>query len=60
MAESQDLKGYLIANQRLHVTLYAAANNPEPLNMIRLSLGVVWSIDEHGVSRRSIKNGRKP
>lgn len=60
MAESQDLKGYLIANQRLHVTLYAATNNPEPLNMIRLSLGVVWFIDEHGVSRRSIKNGRKP
>ena len=34
MAERQYLKGYLNANQRSHVTLYAVANNPELLNMI--------------------------
>lgn len=36
MAEKQNLKGYLNANQRFHFTLYAAANNPELLNMIEL------------------------
>lgn len=36
MADKQDLKGYLNANQRFHFTLYAAVNNPELLNMIEL------------------------